>query len=217
VSQQPRDEAGSTVPPGPDAWEIVARQPVYRGFYDLDVLKLRHSLFGGGWTGTLTRELYRMRRAVTVLPWDPVRDTVVLIEQFRVGAIEMQARPWLLEACAGLTEEGETAEEVARRECLEECGLAPRRLVHACDYASSPGACSERVSAYVGEVTAPDASGVFGVTDESEDIRTHVLPFDAAFALIGKGEIIAVTAVVTLLWLHANRERLRAEWQTVPA
>jgi ADP-ribose pyrophosphatase len=191
---------------------VVERREAYSGFFSLDVVHLRHRLFAGGWSGTLKRELFRMRRAVTVLPWDPVRDAVVLIEQFRVGVIDAQPRPWLLEACAGLTEEGETLEEVARRECLEECGLAPRRVAFACDYVSSPGACSERVSSFIGEVTAPEETGTFGVAAEHEDIRTHVLAFDEAYALIGKGDVVAVTAVVTLLWLKANREQLRAEW-----
>jgi ADP-ribose pyrophosphatase len=203
---------GEPTPGEPGSWEIVDRREVYRGFFSLDVVRLRHRLFAGGWSPVLQRELFRTRRAVVVLPYDPVRDMVVLVEQFRTGAIEMCDQPWMLEACAGLTEVGETAEEVGRRECLEECGLEPRRLALCCEYAASPGAMTERVTVFVGEVTAPEQGAIFGVATESEDIRTHVLPLAEALQLFRAGRIIAVTAVTSLLWLQANRERLRAEW-----
>lgn len=196
---------------GPD-YEILERQTVYRGFFSLDVLKLRHRLFRGGWSEVLRRELFNMRRAVVLLPYDPVADRVVLVEQFRTGAIDICETPWMLEAVAGLAEPGEPAEAVARRECVEECGLVPRRVEYACDYASTPGAASERVSVFIGEVTAPESGGVFGHVGEGEDIRTHILPADEAFARLDRREIIAITAVVGLMYLRLNRERLRTAW-----
>lgn len=202
----------SAGPLDPRAYEVIERSPRYQGFFRLDVLRLRHRRFDGGWSGTITRELFAMRRAATVLPWDPVDDKVVLVEQFRTGAIDMCEHPWMLEACAGLAEGDEPAEEIARRECLEESGLAPRRLAWACDYASSPGATSERVSVFVGEITAPSSGGIFGKAEEGEDIRTHVLPFAEALAMVADGRIIAITAVVSLFWLQANHARLREAW-----
>jgi ADP-ribose pyrophosphatase len=204
-------EAGPA-PGEPGSWEIVERREVYRGFFSLDVLRLRHRLFRGGWSPVIQRELFRTRRAVVVLPYDPVRDAVVLVEQFRTGALEMCEHPWMLEACAGMTEPGETAEDVARRECLEECGLEPRRLALCCEYAASPGAMTERVTVFVGEVSAPEKGAVFGVAAETEDIRSHVMPLEQALAWLRQGRIIAVTAVTSLLWLQANKASLRAEW-----
>jgi ADP-ribose pyrophosphatase len=200
-------------PPGaPGSWEIVERAQVHRGFFSLDVLKLRHRLFGGGWSPVLRRELFRTRRAAVLLPYDPLRDVVVLIEQFRVGALEMCEQPWMLEACAGLAEADEPAEAIARRECLEECGLEPRRLAWCCEYAASPGSMNERVTVYVGEVTAPERGDVHGIAAEGEDIRTHVLPLAEALSLLQRGRIVAVTAVTSLLWLQVHKDRLRAEW-----
>ena len=196
----------------PRDYEIVERRPAYQGFFRLDVLRLRHRRFDGGWSQVITREVFAMRRAATVLPWDPVSDRVVLVEQFRTGAIDICEQPWMLEACAGLAEGGEPAEDIARRECFEESGLMPRRLAWACDYASSPGATTEKVSVYVGEVTAPERGGVYGKADEGEDIRTHVMSFADALAMVGDGRIIAITAVVSLLWLQANHARLREAW-----
>ena len=199
-------------PGQPGSWEIVERRRAYAGFFALDVLQLRHRLFGGGWGPVLRRELFCTRRAAVLLPYDPVSDRVVLVEQFRTGAIDMCDQPWMLEACAGLTEAGETAEAVARRECFEECGLEPRRLALCCEYTASPGSSTERVTVFVGEVTAPGQGAVFGVAEEGEDIRTHILPLDEALAMLARGRIIAVTAVTSLLWLQANRDRLRREW-----
>ncbi|MFO1070944.1 MAG: NUDIX domain-containing protein [Geminicoccaceae bacterium] len=199
-------------PADPQGYEIVERRPAYQGFFRLDVVRLRHRRFDGEWSQVITRELFAMRRAATVLPWDPVSDRVVLVEQFRTGAIDICERPWMLEACAGLAEGSEPAEDIARRECFEESGLMPRRLAWACDYASSPGATTEKVSVYVGEVTAPASGGIYGKAEEGEDIRTHVLPFAEALAMVGDGRIIAITAVVSLFWLQANHARLREAW-----
>ena len=199
-------------PGEPGSWEIVERQEVHKGFFSLDVLHLRHRLFAGGWSPVIRRELFRTRRAAVVLPWDPVRDLVVLVEQFRTGMVESGGSPWMIEACAGLTEPGESPEEVARRECLEECGLEPRRLAFCCEYAASPGSMTEQVGVFVGEGAAPGHGAIHGVAAEGEDIRTHVLPLDEALARVRDRRITAVTAVVSLLWLQANRAALRGQW-----
>jgi ADP-ribose pyrophosphatase len=204
--------SGESGPGRPGSWEIVERREVYSGFFSLDVLWLRHRLFSGGWSPMLKRELFRNRRAGVILPYDPVLDVVVLIEQFRTGALGAGQPPWMIEACAGLTEPGESPEEVARRECVEECGLLPRRLAFCCEYAASPGSSTEWVDVFVGEVTAPEHGAIHGIAAEGEDIRTHVLALDEALALVRDRRIVAVTAVISLLWLQANRAALRREW-----
>lgn len=113
--------------PETDAVEIIERENCFRGFYRLDRIKLRHRQFAGNMGPQLTRELFVRHDAVCVLPYDPQRDEVVLIEQFRVGAIDKAANPWLLELVAGLIDKDEQPEEVARREAVEEADLI---LVH---------------------------------------------------------------------------------------
>ena len=132
--------------------EILTRERLHDGFYQLDRLRLRHERFDGAWTPPLVRELLVQRAAVAVLPFDPRREVVVLVEQFRAGCLDLPGEPWLLEAVAGLTDGEEAAEDVARRELAEETGLAAGRLIHACDYHSSPGGTSERVSVFIAEV-----------------------------------------------------------------
>ncbi|GBD42160.1 ADP-ribose pyrophosphatase [bacterium HR39] len=193
-------------------WEILDRRRLHDGFYRFELLKVRHERFARDWPPPLSRELLVQRDAVAVLPYDPRRDVVVLIEQFRVGALHAAEGPWLLEAVAGLVEPGETPEQVARRELVEEAGLEARRVVHAGAYRSSPGGTSERVEVFVAEVEAPHSSGVFGHPDEHEDIRTVPMPAEDAFARRARGEITAATAVFPLLWLEAHRVELRRRW-----
>lgn len=194
------------------AWEVLERHPAYRGFFALDVLKLRHRRFDGTWSDVLVREQFLMRTAVSVLPYHAASDTVVLVEQFRAGVVGVLPRAWLIEAPAGLAEPDEALEDVARRECREETGLALGRLRHACDYASSPGACSEVVRYFVGELTAPPCPGVSGMAGEGEDIRSHVVPLEEAVAMVEDGRILGVTGVIGVLWLAANATKLRREW-----
>jgi ADP-ribose pyrophosphatase len=154
---------------------------------------------------------------VAVLPYDPVRDLVVLVEQFRAGCIDHPGEPWLVEAVAGLVEKGETAAVVAAREVAEETGLAIGRTAFVCRYHASPGGTSERVEVLVAEVDAGEGGGLFGVAHEDEDIRTLVVPAPEAFAMVADGRIIAANSVIPLLWLQLHRERLRAEWRVAAA
>jgi ADP-ribose pyrophosphatase len=203
---------GGHPPVGRLRFEILGRERLYEGFFGLDLLRLRHQRFDGTWSPELGRELWCQRRAVTVLPYDPVHDRVVLVEQFRTGLVDDPEGPWLLEAPAGLVEPGEGPEEVARRELQEECGLEALRLVRAAVYHSSPGSTSERVTAFVAEVRDPQSGLVAGRPDEHEDILSHVVKAEEAFAWVECGRVTASTAVITLLWLQNNRQRLRAEW-----
>lgn len=198
-------------------FRILTRERVHDGFYRLDLLTLTHERFLGGWTEPLRRELLVQRPAVAVLPYDPARDLVVLVEQFRTGCVDRPGDPWLVEAVAGLVEPGEPATAVAAREVQEETGLEIGRTEFVCRYHASPGGTSEQVDVFVAEVDAGAAGGVFGMAHEGEDIRTLVLPALEAFAMVADGRIIAANSVIPLLWLQLHRERLRAEWRRAAA
>ncbi|MBP8087731.1 MAG: NUDIX domain-containing protein, partial [Polaromonas sp.] len=154
-----------------DDVEVVEREACFRGFYQLDRLHLRHRLFAGGMGKLISRELFVRHDAVCVLPYDPQRDCVVLIEQFRVGALDKSLNPWLIELVAGLIDKDEQPEQVARREAVEEAGLELAELWPLTQYYPSPGGSDERVHLYVGRCDSRGAGGVHGLEDEGEDIR----------------------------------------------
>lgn len=197
-------------------WDIVDTTLCYQGFFRLDKLRLRHSLFAGGQSGVLVRELVHRSDAVAVLPYDPIEDRVVLIEQFRTGAIGGPSGPWLLEIVAGLIDPGERAETAALRETREETGCEALALHHVYDYYSTPGGFRERVSLYIARVDAPVAGGIHGRAEEGEDIRIHVVHTEGAIGMLESGLISSAQPIVALQWLEKNRDRLRAEWRGGP-
>ena len=193
--------------------EILEKAEAFRGYFRMDLYRLRHRLHEGGWSREITREVFERGRAAALLPYDPVLDRVVLIEQFRIGAYAAGRRPWLIEIVAGIIESGETAEEVARRETVEEAGCKVSAVVPISDYLVSPGGASESIALFCGKVDASKADGIHGCKDEDEDIRVFTLPFAEALAKVENGEIANAAAVITILWLALNRARLREEWR----
>jgi nudix-type nucleoside diphosphatase (YffH/AdpP family) len=185
----------------------------YTGFLAVQELKLRHRRFDGSWTGSLDRTVVAWGDAVSVLPYDPGRDRVLLIEQFRPApAARGDRNPWCIEAIAGRLDTGETPERTARREATEEAGLTLGRIVEIAAYYPSPGLACEHITAFVGEADLADAGGLHGLADEGEDIRTIVLGVDEAMAAIHSGAVNSGNALVSLLWLAVNRQRLRDKW-----
>ncbi|WP_425445038.1 ADP-ribose diphosphatase [Zobellella taiwanensis] len=185
--------------------QILTEEDGYRGFFGLLKLRLRHRLFAGGWGPELTRELFERGHAAAVLPYDPVRDEVVLVEQFRVGALRDPDGPWLLEIVAGIVEPGEAEDDVVRREAREEAGLTLRRLTRALAYYSSPGGCSERITVFIGEVDAAEAADHAGLGHEGEDIRVHRLSREQAMHWLAQGRIDNAASVIALQWLELHR------------
>jgi len=197
-------------------WRILDRVLLYQGFFRLERLTLRHALFSGGTGPAIQRELLDRGHAVAILPYDPDRDTVVLIEQFRVGALGSRRGPWLMEVVAGLAEPGEAGEMVAARECQEEAGCRPGSLVHVYDYYSSPGSSSELVSLFVGRVDSSAMGGIHGLAHEGEDIRVRVLLADDAFRLVRAGVVDSAMPIIALQWLQLHRQALRERWLGSP-
>jgi ADP-ribose pyrophosphatase len=161
----------------------------------------------------LSREVYARAPVAAVLLYDPARDAVVLVEQFRAGVYQAGDDPWLLEVVAGLTEPGESPDDVARREAVEEANCAITELERVCRVFTSPGGTSESCTIFCGRVDAAGAGGVHGLADEHEDIRVLVMDRAEAVAGIASGRVVNAKTVIALQWLALNHERLRAVWR----
>jgi ADP-ribose pyrophosphatase len=196
--------------------EVLQKKTPYRGYFRIDSYRLRYRKFDGGWSGEIEREVFERGHAAAVLPYDPDRDAVVLIEQFRVGALAAGREPWMVEVVAGIIDEGETPEDVARREAVEEAGCRIGELVEIADFLASAGASSETIKLYCGRVDSSGAGGVFGLTEEHEDIRARVLPADEAIALLDRGAFVNAPVIIALHWLARHRDGLRRRWAALP-
>lgn len=192
--------------------EILSHETCFDGFFRLDRYTLRHGLFEGGLSAPITRELFERGHSIGVLPYDAGRDCVVLVEQFRIGAIDAPSGPWLMEVVAGMLDPGQKAEDVAEKELREESGITTAELAPICEYLVSPGGASERVRLFCARIDAEGVGGIYGRDDEDEDIRVHVVPFDEAWDMLQNGVINSAMPIIALQWLALNRERLRDLW-----
>jgi ADP-ribose pyrophosphatase len=198
-----------------EALQILGCDVAYQGFFRIDRYRLRHRLFAGGWSAELTREVFERGRAVGVLLYDPARDAVVLVEQFRLPAHLAGFSAWQLEIVAGLVDhDGESELEVARREAEEEANLVLTGEIEPMHrFLTSPGGTTETVALFCARVDAARAGGVHGLADEHEDIKVVVKSVRETMRLLRAGKIENVFTLAALYWLAANRARLRRAWR----
>ncbi|MCT8987732.1 ADP-ribose diphosphatase [Shewanella phaeophyticola] len=190
-------------------FKLLSKKVLYQGFFRLDEYTFKHKLFKGGWSGEVTREVFERGSAVVVLPYDPIRDEVVLIEQIRVPALASTKSIWLLELVAGMIEPGESPEQVATRELAEEAGLSLQSLTPINSYLVSPGGTTERFFLFWGQVDATQASGIHGLDHENEDIRVHVVSRQQAYDWVNSGRIDNASTVLGIQWLMLNYQTIR--------
>ena len=193
-------------------YEVLERELAYKEHFSVYKLKLRHRLFGGGFSPVLSRELLDRGGAAGLIPYDPATDRVVMIEQFRVGTLDQGHAPWLLEFVAGLIEPGELPAAVAIREAHEEANIEVSDLVSVGRYYMSPGGSTELLHLYCGRVDAAQAGGVFGLPDEGEDIAVRVMSRAEAESLLDDGTPLPAWTALSIQWLSLNWQRLAQRW-----
>jgi ADP-ribose pyrophosphatase len=193
--------------------ELVRHEVAFEGYFKVVRYFFRHTLHNGGMSGVISREVFERGQAGAVLLYDPQRDEVVLIRQFRAGTYVAGHHPWTWEAVAGIIEDKETAEQMIRREVVEEAGLTVGELLPIQNVMLTPGACSEACRIFLGRVDTTKAGGVFGLADEHEDILVKVLPFAEARAMVERNEIDNAVGVIALLWLALHRDEVRKLWR----
>ena len=201
---------------------IVKRETVFDGYFQMTRYHLKHKKFDGDWSNELSREVFQRGAVTAVLPYDAKLDRLVLIEQFRAGAwAAMESNmafpmatssPWLIEIVAGVVEDGETPEQVARRELEEEAGCVALEVEHIITCHLSPGAVNEPLSIFCANVDSKNVEGIHGLDEEGEDIRVFSVAAIEAPALLASGQILNATTVLALQWFATNHDELRRRW-----
>tara|TARA_Y100001973_G_scaffold90959_1_gene139093 strand:- start:476 stop:1081 length:606 start_codon:yes stop_codon:yes gene_type:complete len=191
-------------------YQIIEKTTVRKGFLSIFKYRLKHRLFAGGWSQEFEREVMDRGHAVMVIPYDIARDRLVVLEQFRIGALQQEESPWLLEFVAGMIDKPEeSAASVAQRELDEEAGVTAEKMHYALTYLSTPGGCTEKISIYIGEVDSSQAASHGGLATENEDIKVHVLPRSEVMELLEQGKINNAASVIGLQWLQLHLEQIR--------
>jgi len=188
-----------------DDFEVLSQDTVYEGMFRMLKYKLRHKLYNGGWTNEFHREVFSRNEASAVLPYDPNKDRVILIEQFRIGSIKDADSPWQIEIPAGVIEPGETPDNVAHRETFEEAGCMLQELTPIFKYFVSPGGCDEFLHLYCAKIDSDGVGGFHGLAHENEDIRVLNISTAEAIDMLNSGEIKNAPAIIALLWLQRNK------------
>jgi len=191
---------------------ISAIETKYQGFFKLNEYQLNHKLFSQKQSKTFTREVFERGDAVVIMLYDPEKDTLLLLEQFRPGVLRANETPWMLEFVAGMFNDNESPVDVAIREAKEEANIelnqASIKLIM--KYFSSPGAMSEQIYLYWATFDSSMvlSGSVYGLADENEDIMLHLVSRIDALALLNEGKISNAATVIGLQWLAINYQYL---------
>lgn len=191
---------------------LLEDKTVWSGHYSMRRLTLQHRRFGGGWSEPVVREVFERGDAVAVLPYDPINDSLVMIEQFRPGAVRGDDSPWMVELIAGVVEPGEADEEVVHREAMEEAECELSELVPIATVFPSAGACTEQVRLFCGRVSKAAIGELRGLQSEGEDILVHSIPRVDALQMLADDRIPNGHTLIALQWLHIHGAALRERW-----
>ena len=193
-------------------FQLIESNRLFEGFLKLGRYRFTHELYAGGSSEAIVRERMEDLRAASVLLYDPNLDRVVLVEQFRIGALGQQSNPWVIETVGGYLGTDESPEAVARREALEEANCAITNLEKICEFMVSPGISVDRIHLYCGQVDASKAGGIHGLDHEGEDIQVVVLDADQAIGELYTGRMNSTSVIIALQWLAGRRDELKQRW-----
>ena len=185
-------------------FKIINKKNIYSGFFKMNKYTLKYKKYDNSWTGEIERELFGGAQVAAVLPYDPVKKEIVLIQQFRPGTISKNSENYLDEIVAGIIDPGEDASTAARRECLEETGCEIKKLIPIQGYFPAPGSSESFYNLFLGEIHSFDGERIMGLETENEDILVKSYKLNEVRDKLNKGEITNGLTLIALQWFFLN-------------
>ena len=181
-------------------YKIINKKNLYSGFFSLNKYEFTHKKHDGEWTSTLDREIFSGAHVSTLLPYDPIKKEIILIQQFRAGVLSRYDEDYLLEIVAGIIDEGENPEETAMRECFEETGCEVKKIHPIQSYFPAPGSYESYYHLYLGEIQAFDGERIKGLEKENEDILVKSFKIDEVRQMLKEKKITNGLTLIALQW-----------------
>ena len=181
-------------------YKIINKKNLYSGFFSLNKYEFTHEKHNGEWTDTVGREIFSGATVSTLLPYDPIKKEIVLIQQFRAGVLSRGVENYLYEIAAGIIDDGENPEEAAIRECYEETGCEVKKIHPIQSYFPAPGSSEEYYYLYLGEVEAFEGERIRGVENENEDILVKSFKIKDVRQMLKEKKIKNGLTLVALQW-----------------
>ena len=210
--QDGKEECAAMLQYGQADVDVSAIETKYHGFFKLNEYRLRHKLFSNKQSNEFTREVFERGDAVVVILYDPRHDKLLLLEQFRAGALRTDETPWMLEFVAGMFDDNESPIDVAIRESKEEANitLSPESVKPIMKFLPSPGGTSECIHLYWANFDSDEvlSGSIYGLEEENEDILLHLTTRKDALTLLSEGKISNAATIIGLQWLSMNYQNL---------
>ena len=181
-------------------YKILNKINLYSGFFSFNKYEFIHEKHNGKWTDKVQREIFGGSNVATLLPYDPVRKEIVLIQQFRAGVLSRYDDDYLYEIVAGIINQGENAEDTAKRECLEETGCEVKKIMPIQGYFPDPGSSESYYHLFLGEINGFDGERVMGLESENEDILVKSFHIDDVRKMLKNNQIINGLTLIALQW-----------------
>lgn len=185
-------------------FKIVSKKNLYDGFFKMNEIVLKYKKYDGTWTNSISRELFGGAQVSAVLPYDPLKKEIILIQQFRPGTISKNLDNYLIEIVAGIIDEGETPEDAAKRECFEETGCVIKKLIPIQGYFPAPGSSESFYHLFLGETETFSGTRIMGLENENEDIKVQSFKSSKVREIMQKGKILNGLTLIALQWFFLN-------------
>ena len=181
-------------------YKIINKRSLYSGFFNLNKVEFVHQKHDGSWTKNIEREVFSGSHVATLLPYDPIKKEIVLIQQFRAGVISKYDDDYLYEIVAGMIDKNELPEDTARRECLEETGCKVNKILPILDYFPAPGSSESHYHIFLGEINSFEGQRIMGLENENEDILVKSFNIDDVRKMMNKNIIKNGLTLIALQW-----------------